>query len=174
MDSGLVVRECRIGGEYDSAMFKRLRSMLRGPEPAGPPETVRRFGSAERTIAEQGVSTEDDGWRIDASEAGSVELFEVREPGVEQCMLTYRAELRSEDVTGGAYLEMWCRLPGQGEFFSKGLHHKAQGTTGWASHEVPFHLRAAQRPDLIRLNIAFEGPGTVWTRNVELQKTPLR
>jgi hypothetical protein len=155
-------------------MVRRLRSLLRGPETVGPPETLRRFGPGERTVAENGVSTEDDGWRIDASEAGSVGLFEVREPGVEQCMLTYRAELRSEDVTGGAYLEMWCRLPGEGEFFSKGLHHKARGTTGWASHEVPFHLRAAQRPDLIRLDIAFEGPGTVWIRNVELQKTPLR
>lgn len=155
-------------------MLKRLRSRLRGPETAGPPETLRRFGAAEPTIASHGVSVEDDGWRIDASDAGSVELFDVREPGVEQCMLTYRAELRSEDLTGGAYLEMWCRLPGQGEFFSKGLHHKVRGTTGWASHEVPFHLRAGQRPDLIRLNAAFEGPGTLWLRNVELQKTPLR
>jgi hypothetical protein len=49
-----------------------------------------------------------------------------------------------------------------------------KGTTGWGTYRVPFHLQAAQRPDLIRLNVAFEGPGTVWIRNVELQRTPLR
>ena len=37
---------------------------------------------------------------------------------------------------------MWCRLPGRGEFFSKGLHNKVQGTTDWASYEIPFFLAA--------------------------------
>lgn len=68
---------------------------------------------------------------------------------------------------------MWCSFPGRGEFFSKGLHHKAKGTTGWSSHEVPFDLKAGQRPDLIRLSVGFEGPGMVWLRKVELLKTPL-
>jgi len=103
-----------------------------------------------------------------------VPLFEVSEPGVEQCMLTYRAELRTADVQGGAYLETWCRLPDRGEFFSKGLHHKPKGTTGWSSHQVPFRLEKGQSPDLIRLNLALEGPGTVWIRSVELLRTPLR
>jgi hypothetical protein len=69
---------------------------------------------------------------------------------------------------------MWCRFPGRGEFFSKGLHQKAKGTVGWSSYEVPFNLKAGERPDLIRLNVAFDGPGTVWVRNVELVRTPLR
>ena len=64
--------------------------------------------------------------------------------------------------------------PGRGEFFSKGLDRKTKGTTGWASHEVSFYLKAGQRPDLIRLNVAFDGPGTIWVRKVELEKTPLR
>jgi hypothetical protein len=137
-------------------------------------ETVRVFAPSDRTITQSGVATADDGWRIEAREAGSVALFEIAEPGVEHCLLAYRAELRTEDVERGAYLEMWCRLPGSGEFFSKGLHQKTKGTTDWASHEVPFNLKEGQRPDLIRLNVAFEGPGTVWLRMVELAKTPLR
>ena len=88
-------------------------------------------------------------------------------------MLTYRAELKSAGVERGAYLEMWCRLPGRGEFFSKGLHDKLTGTTDWSSHEVPFHLKKGQRPDLVKLNVAFEGGGTVWIRAVELLRTPL-
>jgi hypothetical protein len=120
------------------------------------------------------VAADEDGWRIEAREAGSVPLFEVAEPQVEQCLLAYRAELRAADVEGGAYLELWCRFPGRGEFFSKGLNQKVRGTTGWSSHEVHFYLKAGERPDLIRLNVAFEGAGTVWIRNVEVLHTPLR
>jgi hypothetical protein len=76
-------------------------------------------------------------------------------------------------VKEGAYLEMWCRLPGRGEFFSKGLQDKVVGTVDWSSYEVPFRLEAGQRPDLIRLNVAFDGPGTVWLRSVQLLRTPL-
>jgi hypothetical protein len=155
-------------------VLERLRSLLRQPEPAGPPETVRTFGPSDRPITESGLSPDEGGWRIEAHEAGSVALFEVAGPGIERCLLTYGAELRTVDVKGGAYLEMWCRFPGRGEFFSKGLQQKAKGTTGWSSYEVPFYLKAGERPDLIRLNVAFEGPGTLWLRNVELLQTPLR
>ena len=155
-------------------MFERLRSRFRQPEPAGPPESLRMFGPSDRPIAESGVFSDDDGWRIEAREANSLPLFEVVEPTVEHCLLTFRAELRTSDLDGGAYLEMWCRLPGRGEFFSKGVNQKVGGTTSWSSREVPFYLKAGQRPDLIRLNLALEGAGTVWIRNVEVLRTPLR
>lgn len=155
-------------------MLDRLRSLFKQPEPAGPPEAIRTFGPADRPITESGLSAAEDGWRIEAREAGSVRLFELAEPDVERCLLTYRAELKTADVEAGAYLELWCRFAGRGEFFSKGLHQKVKGTTGWSSYEVPFFLEAGQRPDLIRLNVAFEGPGTLWLRKVELLRTPLR
>ncbi len=155
-------------------MLDRLRSMFKRPEPAGPTETLRTFTASDRPITESGISTDEGGWRIDAREPGSVRLFELDEPGVERCLLTYRAELKAVDVEGGAYLELWCRFPGRGEFFSKGVHQKAKGTTGWSSYEVPFNLKAGERPDLVRLNVAFDGPGTLWVRNIELLRTPLR
>jgi len=135
---------------------------------------VRSFAPSDRPITESGVSPDDGGWRIQAPAAGSVRLFEIAEPALERCVLAYRAEVRTVDVEGGAYLEMWCRLPGRGEFFSKGIDHKAMGTSGWSSYEVPFYLKAGQRPDLIRLNVAFDGPGTLWLRSVELLSTPTR
>jgi hypothetical protein len=155
-------------------MLERLRSLFKRPEVAGPPETLRTFGPDDRPITESGVTRDDDAWRVEASQAGSLRLFEVAEPGLESCLITYRAELKASDVEGGAYLEMWCRFPGRGEFFSKGLQQKVMGTTGWSDYEVPFMLEAGQQPDLIRLNLAFEGPGTVWLRRVELLRTPLR
>jgi hypothetical protein len=69
---------------------------------------------------------------------------------------------------------MWCRLPGRGEFFSKGLQQGVKGTTDWSSYETPFILKAGQRPDLIKLNLVGEGAGTVWIKEVELLRTPLK
>jgi hypothetical protein len=89
-------------------------------------------------------------------------------------MLTYRAQMKTENLEGGAYLEMWCRLPGRGEFFSRGFQHNVRGTTDWASYEIPFYLKEGQRPDLLKLNVVVEGKGTLWLRNVELLQTPLR
>ena len=108
---------------------------------------------------------------VDAAEQQTVHLFEVKDPMVEQCTLAYRAP--TEGLAGRAYLEMWCRLPGRGEFFSKGLDQTVTGTTDWVSYEIPFHLKTGQRPDLIKLNLVVEGTGKVWVSDVELLMTPL-
>jgi hypothetical protein len=155
-------------------MLNRLRSIFRGPEPAGPPETLRAFAGGEPTISQDGVQAEGEGWRIDCGEARTIHLFEVPDPGAEQCLLTYRARVKTEAAQGRTYLEMWCRLPGRGEFFSKGFSQALKGTTDWASCQTPFFLRKQQRPDLVKLNIVAEGPATVWVKDVELLKTPLK
>ena len=154
-----------------------IHRLFRKPQPTGPPEVLRRFDSSARPIARSGVTVEGDSFRIDSEGECSVPLFEVPDPGVqtsvEGCLLTYRAQLRTEGVEKGAFLEMWCRVPGRGEFFSKGLHDKLHGTTDWSSHEIPFLLKQGQDTDLVRLNLAFERAGTVWIRDVELLRTPL-
>src|SRR5207244_1575803 len=91
----------------------------------------------------------------------------------EDCMVMYRARIKSNLTEGQAYLEMWCHLPGVGEFFSKGLQNPVQGTTDWASYEIPFFLKKGQRADLVRLNIVIEGKGTIWLKDIEVTKVPL-
>jgi hypothetical protein len=126
------------------------------------------------TITQDGVTTTQDGWCIESHGKRTVRLFEVPVRGIEQCILTYRAQMETADVQGGVYLEMWCRLPGRGEFFSRGFHHKVKGTTGWASYETPFYLKKGECPDLIKLNLVFEGSGVVSMKDVKLLKTPLK
>lgn len=150
-----------------------LRSLFGGARPSGPTERVRGFSTADPTRSRDGVTVEGGAWRVDAAEKRTVRLFEVPDPELEQCLLTYRARLRTEGLAGRAYLEMWCRLPGRGEFFSRGMHQAVKGTTAWCSHETPFRLKAGQRPDLIKLNLVVEGAGTVWVSGVELLRTPL-
>ena len=150
-----------------------LRKKMSGGEPAGPPQMIKTFGANDQPITADGVSWDQDAWRIEAGEAGSVALFEVHDPAAEACTLSYRASLKTLDADG-VYLEMWCRLPGMGEFFSKGLNQTLKGTRDWSSNEIPFLLKRGQRPDLVKLNLAFTGSGTVWMRDVELLQTPLR
>jgi hypothetical protein len=119
------------------------------------------------------ITVAEDAWVVDSKEEQTIRLFEVQEPQVEECLVTYRARLKTDGLTGRAFLEMWCRLPGHGEFFSKGLDQAAKGTTDWASYEIPFYLKKGQRPDLIKLNLVVEGRGKVWLRDVQLLKTPL-
>jgi len=153
------------------AMLKWLRSLFSRPKPAGPPQVLRAFSPANSTITQSGIRVDQGGWRIDAT-GQTIRLFDVEDPGVEQCLLTYRAELKAEGLHGRAFLEMWCSLPGRGEFFSKGHQQAVSGTANWARYEIPFYLKKGQRPDLIKLNLAVEGAGTVWVKNIELLLTP--
>lgn len=154
-------------------MWEWLKSLFGSPVPAGPPVRIRGFGPSETPISRDGVSAADGAWKIDCREPRTVRLYEVADPGVEKCVLTFRARLKTVDLEKGAYLEMWCRFPGRGEFFSKGIHQKATGTSDWASYETPFYLKQGQRPDLVKLNLVAEGKGAVWVREVELLQTPL-
>jgi hypothetical protein len=156
------------------AMLSRVLSLFRPPQPAGSQQILRSFSGDDRPIDAVAMTVEEGGWRIDVSGPRTVHLFEIPDPSIEQCMLVYRARMRSESLAGKAYLEMWCRFPGQGEFFSKGLNQTVRGTTGWAAYETPFYLKKGQRPDLLKLNLVLEGAGTVWIKDVEVLQTPLK
>jgi len=153
-------------------MLSWIKSKLQIPVPTGPTEVLRQIDRTATPVTQDGVVRDGEGWRVTSSEARTVRLFELPLSGVESCQLAYRLEFRTMDVKG-VFLQMWCRFAGRGEFFSKGLHDKVRGTTEWSSHEVPFLLRRGQAPDLLKLDLVFEGPGTCWIRNVQILKTPI-
>jgi hypothetical protein len=154
------------------ALFQKLFSPPSAPEGKEStrkgPTLIQKFGAADKPITQEQVTAEQGGWRIQAKENRTVRLFEVANPGVEDCTVLYRAQLKAANLQGRAYLEMWCRLPGRGEFFSRGLFQPVSGTTDWATHEIPFFLKKGERPDLIRLNLVVEGKGTAWIKHIEL------
>jgi hypothetical protein len=110
--------------------------------------------------------------KIVAGEPTTVRLFEVEDIDVENARLIYRARLRTEAVEGQVYLEMWCRFPGAGEFFSRAVHSPISGSTEWVSQETPFFLEKSQNPDLVKLNVVIDGTGTVWLDEVKLVRGP--
>lgn len=138
-------------------------------------KTLRKFSTSEAVISNDMKATGDDqnGWMAECAQAQTLRLFEVPEPGVDQCLVIYRAKLRTEGLEGKAYLEMWCRFPGKGEFFSRGLQNPVSGSNNWASYETPFFLKKGEKPDLIKLNLVVKGTGKIWIKDVEVLTGPL-
>jgi len=144
---------------------------------------LRRFvlDGTEGLITQSGVEIDkqisSDGHgslRIDAADSTTIRLFETDYIGVENARLIYQARVRTENVEGQVYLEMWCHFPGKGEFFSKGLTTLLTGTTDWTTVETPFFLKKGENPDNVKLNLVIHGKGTVWIDDVRLLKGVLR
>jgi hypothetical protein len=144
---------------------------------------LKRFPieSLEGVIAQPGlqfdkeISSDGNGsLRITATEPTVARLFELGDIDVEDARLIYQAKVRTEGVEGQVYLEMWCRFPGKGEFFSRGLQTPLTGTTNWASEETPFFLKKGENPDNVKLNLVINGKGTAWIDDVRLLKGPLQ
>jgi serine/threonine protein kinase len=130
---------------------------------------IKAFDTSEPTITRDHVEIDGGGWKLTANETRSFRLFEHPLPNMQPGPIFYRAKLKTENVQGRAYLEMWVRVPGMGEFFSKGFHIALSGDNGWAEYEIPFLLRKGEQPDLVKLNVTVEGSGSVWIKDVELR-----
>jgi hypothetical protein len=113
--------------------------------------------------------------RIEAAGSGTttVRLLETGDIDIEDARLIYRARLRAENLEGRAYLEMWCRFPGKGEAFSRGLDRPVSGTIEWTTEEIPFFCRTGENPDNVKLNLVVEGKGVVWIDDIKLLAGPL-
>jgi hypothetical protein len=112
--------------------------------------------------------------KITAHAPVTVKLFEVTGIDIEDARLTYEAKIKTEGVEGQVYLEMWCRFPGRGEFFSRGLQTTASGDTNWMTMETPFFLKKGEKPEMVKLNLVVNGKGTVWIDDIRLIKGPLK
>lgn len=108
--------------------------------------------------------------RIDTDSATVVRLFELSDINIENASLIYRARLRSQNLEGRAYLEMYCCFDQSGEYFARDLQTPIMGTTNWVTEETRFYLERGQNPDRVKLNLVIEGSGTVWIDDIRLIK----
>jgi hypothetical protein len=150
-----------------------LGLLAAAPVTAAEAKTLKKFSISDPVISQDLKVSEETAWLAESSKPQTIRLFEVPDPGVDQCMLVYRAKLKTEGLEGQAYLEMWCRFPGKGEFFSRGLQNTVTGSNNWASYETPFFLKKGQKPDLVKLNLVVKGTGKIWIKDVELLRAPL-
>ena len=108
--------------------------------------------------------------RIDVSEPTTIFLYTIDDIHIDSAQIVYVAKVKSENLNGQAYLEMWCVFNDKGEFFSRGLDTAVSGTTDWKTIAVPFLLKKNEMPDQFRLNFVVNGSGTIWIDDIKLIK----
>jgi predicted Ser/Thr protein kinase len=132
---------------------------------------TKNFTLADAPISRDLNAGENESWSASCVTTQTFRLFEVPVDGLEQCVVTYQANLKSEGLDGRAYLEMWCHFPSGGEFFSRGLDNVISGSNDWAAFQTPFFLKPGEKPDLFKLNLVVEGAGKVFIKDVQLTAT---
>ena len=96
----------------------------------------------------------------------------VSNPGADNCLLVYQAQVKTQGLAGRAYLEMWCLIPGKGEFFSRGMQSAVGGDADWTVIKTPFLLQKGQKPSAVVLSLVVAGAGRVWIKDPRLFKEP--
>jgi len=112
--------------------------------------------------------------KITVTKPTVVLLYEVKDIDIENARLIYQASVRTENIEGQVYLEMWCHFPEKGDFFSRGIQSSLTGTTDWTTVEIPFFLQKGENPDYVKLNLVINGKGTAWIDDIRLIKKPLK
>ncbi len=110
---------------------------------------------------------------VEPTETTTYPLYETGDLDVENAMLVYTAQVKTENLDGDAMLEMWCVFEGTGEFFSRGMDSTITGTTDWTELTTAFRLEEGQNPDNVKLNIIAGGAGQIWVQDVKLTRMPL-
>jgi uncharacterized protein (TIGR03067 family) len=150
-----------------AALLEELHRRNAGPKG----KLINSFGVGFKPITRDLI--EDDGsWRLDVSQERLVRLYDVQPP-LEDCLVTYRAKMKTALAKGKAYLEMWVRMPQGGEFFTRGVLNPVSGMSDWTTVEVPFALQKDERPDLFKLCVHVDGAGAVWIKDIEMWQAPL-
>ena len=99
-----------------------------------------------------------------------IQLYNINDVHVDDTQLIYEAKIKSENVNGQAYLEMWCVFKDKGEYFSRGFDSAIAGTTDWQTIKTVFLLRKNEMPDHIKLNVVVNGVGIVWIDDIRLSR----
>ena len=121
--------------------------------------TVKQEGKGSIKISTRGPTT--------------ICLGVVQPKNAENAQLIYQARVKSDQLEGHAFLEMWCEVGG-GRYFSRGMNSVVSGTMDWQTLQTMFILQAEQKAKRVLLNIVINGQGTVWVDDVVLLKESFR
>lgn len=120
---------------------------------------------------DKNISSDGNGSLKIISEAPAViQLFKTDDIDVEDATIIYSAKVKTENVQGQVYLEMWCSFKEKGEYYSRGIENSIAGSNDWNTLETNFFLNTAENPDEVRFNIVVSGIGTVWIDDIRLVK----
>lgn len=139
-----------------------------------PVDDLDRIITKSGVLLDKSISSDgNDSIKIEATKPTTVILYDINDVRIEDAQLVYEAKIKSENLSGQAYLEMWCVFKDQGEFYSRGFDTAIAGTTDWKTIGTFFLLKKNEMPVQIRLNLVVNGVGTVWLDDVHLSKLKL-
>ena len=110
--------------------------------------------------------------RMVAAGPSQVRLYDVGDIDIEEAVLIYRARLRTRNVEGQVYLEMYLTFPELGTYFSRSDAAALSGTVDWVDHETRFLLKKGENPSRVQLNVVIDGEGEVWVDDIRLLRSP--
>ncbi len=110
--------------------------------------------------------------RMTAADTTRFFLYEVTGLDIEDAILSYEAELKSEDLRGAVYLEMHLRFPEKGEYLARNWKSPLTGPSDWVAAKTGYLLNPEQVPDRVRLHLVIAGSGTVWVDRIALIREP--
>ena len=127
-----------------------------------------------RVSVDQKVKFEGNGSiRVSTKWPTTICLAQISQLNIENARLVYQAKVKSENLDGAAFLEMWCKV-GSGQYFSRGLNSTISGTNDWQTITAAFILNKGQKAQSVTLNLVINGLGTVWADDIRLIKKPLK
>ncbi len=150
-------------------------------------ELIFSISNVEEIITQSGVEIDRDissdgngSLLINTKEPITVELLEVDDKDFGNQRLTYKAQMRSEnlqateEMRGISYLELIAKFPDGQKLISRGPRVPLSGTTEWRPVETILYLDKGNSPERVKLNLIVEGEGKVWVDSVILEAIPLR
>ena len=66
-------------------------------------QTLKKFSTPDHTISKELTVTDEKTWMASCDKAKVIRLFEVPDPGVENCLVIYRAKIKTENLSEPAY-----------------------------------------------------------------------
>lgn len=112
--------------------------------------------------------------RVEADGGGRLRLYELDDVGPIEERLVYTGFLRSRDLDGTAFLELWCRPATGDPAFVRGLPTGVSGSSEWTPQVVGFtNPELCRGPVSVELNVVIQGSGTVWVDNLRLWSVPV-
>ena len=117
---------------------------------------------------------EQGGWRIDASGEQSIRLFEVEDPGGGAVPADLSSGAQGRRPQGPCLPGNVVPAARSRRVLLQGLSAGSLGHGRLGSLRDPIRPERGQRPDLLKLNLAVEGPGTVWLRKHRTAPDPAR
>ncbi len=123
--------------KFASIPGKRIVHMILKRAPAAG-RLINSFGTGFTPITRDGVAEDAGGWRIENTKARFVRLYEVQPP-LEDCLVTYRAKIKSANLKGKAYLEMLAH-PRRRRVLLQGIDQRHQRHHGLDRRRDAVHL----------------------------------